>query len=161
ECPGPWQLKSPVHAYAIDIAAETYPNAVFVQTHRDPVRCIASTLSLLESLTGTFTDHDFRGYIARHWPEVLATLLDRVLDFREKGGDDRFLDLPYQDLLDDPLGCVRRIYDRVGRELTPEAEKALREHIATATQHRFGTHTYSLAEFGLERGPLDERLERY
>jgi hypothetical protein len=28
-------------------------------------------------------------------------------------------------------------------------------------QGRYGSHTYSLAEFGLERGPIDERLARY
>ena len=56
---GPWQLKSPVHAYAMETVAAAYPDAVFVQTHRDPAKCIASTLSLNECLSGTFTDADF------------------------------------------------------------------------------------------------------
>ncbi len=160
-CPGPWQLKSPVHGYAMETVAAAYPEAVFVQTHRDPARCIASTLSLTECLSGTFTDHDFRSQIAREWPEWLATILDRIVDFRQAHGDDRFVDIAYQDLLADPIGCVRRIYERVGRQLTPEAEAAMERHRADHSQGRHGTHTYSLAEFGLERGPLDERLSRY
>jgi hypothetical protein len=159
--PGPWQLKSPVHAYAIETVAAAYPDAVFVQTHRDPARCIASTLSLNECLSGTFTDHDFRDRIARVWPEWLATMLDRILDFREAGGEGRFVDLAYEDLVSDPISCVRTVYERVGRELTPETEAAMTAHTADQVQGKHGRHTYSLAEFGLERGPLDERLARY
>lgn len=161
QCPGPWQLKSPVHGYAMEAVAAAYPDAVFVQTHRDPARCIASTLSLTESLSGTFTDHDFHDRIAAEWPDALITILDRIVDFREAHGDDRFVDIAYQDLLADPIGCVRRIYGRVGRELSPEAEAAMTHHIGEQVQGRYGSHTYSLAEFGLERGPIDERLARY
>jgi len=158
---GPWQLKSPVHGYAMETVAAAYPEAVFVQTHRDPARCIASTLSLTECLSGTFTDHDFHEQIAREWPNWLMTIVERIVDYREAHGDERFVDIAYQDLLADPIGCVRRIYARVGRELTPEAETAMERHRADQVQGKYGRHTYSLAEFGLERGPIDERLARY
>jgi hypothetical protein len=158
---GPWQLKSPVHGYAMETVAAAYPDAVFVQTHRDPARCIASTLSLTECLSGTFTDHDFHDRIAQDWPEWLARVLDGIVEYRAAHGDDRFVDIAYQDLLEDPIGCVRRIYEAVGRELTAEAEAAMKAHTDEHVQHRFGRHTYSLAEFGLEREPLDERLSRY
>ena len=158
---GPWQLKSPVHGYAMETVAAAYPDAVFVQTHRDPARCIASTLSLTECLSGTFTDHDFHDRIAQDWPEWLARILDGIGEYRAAHGDDRFVDIAYRDLLEDPIGCVRRIYEAVGRELTAEAEAAMKAHTDEHVQHRFGRHTYSLAEFGLEREPLDERLSRY
>lgn len=158
---GPWQLKSPVHGYAMETVAAAYPDAVFVQTHRDPARCIASTLSLNECLSGTFTDHDVRAQVARTWPEWLMTIVERIEAFRTAGGDHRFVDIRYQELLADPLGCVRRVYDAVGREMTPEAEAAMTAHLADHVQGRHGTHTYSLAEFGLERGFIDERLSAY
>ena len=158
---GPWQLKSPVHAYAMETVAAAYPDAVFVQTHRDPARCIASTLSLNECLSGTFTDADFRDRIARVWPDWLMTMVERITAFRDTHGDDRFVDIRYQDLLADPLACVRRIYERVGRELTPETEAAMTAHTADQVQGKHGSHTYSLAEFGLDRGFIDERLAGY
>jgi len=34
-------------------------------------------------------------------------------------------------------------------------------HVADQVQGKHGRHTYSLAEFDLERGPIDERLARY
>ncbi len=161
QCPGPWQLKSPVHGYAMETVAAAYPDAVFVQTHRDPAKCIASTLSLTECLSGTFTDHDFHDQIARDWPDWLMTIVERIHDYRTSHGDDRFVDIRYQDLLADPIACVQRIYDRVGRELTPEAAQAMRDHMADQVQGKHGRHTYSLAEFGLDRGFIDERLAGY
>ena len=37
----------------------------------------------------------------------------------------------------------------------------MRAHMADQVQGKYGTHTYSLAEFGLERGFIDERLADY
>jgi hypothetical protein len=158
---GPWQLKSPIHAYAMETVAAAYPDAVFVQTHRDPARCIASTLSLNECLSGTFTDADFRDRIARVWPDWLMTMIERIDAYRDAHGSDRFVDIRYQDLLADPLACVRRIYEKVGRPLTPDAEAAMSAHKADQVQGKHGSHTYSLAEFGLDRSPIDERLADY
>lgn len=161
QCPGPWQLKSPAHGYGMEAVAAIYPKALFVQPHRDPVRSIASACSLTAALSGTFTDHDFRPYIAEHWPELMATILDRVVDYRDRHGDDRFIDLAYHEIVNDPIACVRRIYGRLGRELAPNVETVMQEHLATATPHRYGRHDYSLAEFGLSREPLENRLAGY
>ena len=35
------------------------------------------------------------------------------------------------------------------------------EHVAVHRQHRYGRHTYDLADFGLARGELDERFADY
>ncbi|MTA41826.1 MAG: sulfotransferase, partial [Actinobacteria bacterium] len=55
QCPGQWQLKSPVHLIDPSAIAAVYPDARFVLTHRDPVNVIASVCSLVRSLAGTFT----------------------------------------------------------------------------------------------------------
>jgi hypothetical protein len=161
DCPGPWQLKSPIHGFAMETIAATYPGAVFVQTHRDPVKGIASACSLVASLSGTFTDHDHRATIARHWPELLATILDRIVAFRARHGDDRFVDVAYADLVADPVGTVRRIYDRIGRPWTDDVEAALARHAAAAVPNRYGRHEYTLEEFGLDRDVLEARVRGY
>jgi hypothetical protein len=161
QCPGPWQLKSPGHCFAIDTVAATYPDAVFVMPHRDPVKCIASTCSTTLSLSGTFTAEDHRASIAGRWPEMTAVMLDRIVSFRERHGDSRFVDLPYEDLVQDPIAAVATIYSRIGRKLTSETESLLRSHVAREPQNLHGRHAYSLQEFGLRREPLEERLSHY
>jgi hypothetical protein len=42
-----WVLKSPGHLWALDALTAEYPNALLVQTHRDPLRILASLSSLV------------------------------------------------------------------------------------------------------------------
>jgi hypothetical protein len=159
--PGQWQLKSPVHCLFIDALADTYPDARFVVTHRDPVKAVASVLSLVESLTGTFSDADHHAYIAEHWPMLVQQMCDRVLDFRDANPDAVFHDMAYEQLVRDPVGAVREMYGTFGRELSPEAERAMRDEVAERPRGVYGTHTYQLADFGLQRAEVAERFARY
>lgn len=165
QCPGQWQLKSPVHLIDPSSLIKVYPDARFVLTHRDPVNVIASVCSLVESLTSTFTDADFRSYIRDTWPEVVATLLDRQNAFRDAqiaaGNADAFVDVAYGDLVADPIGSVAGIYEAIGQPFTAAAEAAMVTHSAEHRQNRFGTHSYSLEQWGLSRTELEQRCAPY
>ena len=161
ECPGRWQLKSPQYGLLLDALLDTYPDARLVVTHRDPVKIAASTFSLLRSLTGTFTDVDHTDYIVGHWPGTLSALVDRAMDARDRIGEDPFFDVAYADVVRDPVAVVGTIYERFGIEWNPEKEAHLRRFHAEHPQHQYGTHTYSLAEVGVERAPLEARFARY
>ena len=161
ECPGRWQLKSPQYGLLLDALLEAYPDARLVATHRDPVKIAASTFSLLRSLTGTFTDVDHTDYIVSHWPATLSALTDRAMDTRDRIGDDAFFDVAYADVVRDPVAVVGAIYERFGIEWNPEKEAYFRRFHAANPQHKYGTHTYSLAEVGVERAPLEARFARY
>jgi hypothetical protein len=158
---GRWQLKHPGHALALDAIHETYPDARFVVTHRDPVKAVASVCSLVNAFSSIFSDADHRAYIAEHWTELVSAMIDGVLDYRDRHGDDAFHDMSYRELVDDPVGAVARLYDDLGLELSAEAEARMD---AWATEHRegeHGRHTYSFDEFGLDRAALYERFARY
>jgi len=161
ECPGRWQLKSPQYGLLLDSVFATYPDARMIVTHRDPVRITASTFSLLRSLTGTFSDVDHTEYIVGHWPDTLSALLDRAMDARDRIGEDAFFDVAYADVVRDPVAVVGTIYERFGIEWNPDKEAYFRRFHAANPQHKYGTHTYSLAEVGVERAPLDARFARY
>ena len=161
EYPGRWQLKSPVHCHFIDACADTYPGARFVVTHRDPVKAVASVLSLVESLTGTFSDVDHHAYIAQHWPMMVAEMSTRVLDFRDAHPDACFYDMPYEQLVRDPVGAVRDMYGAFGCELSPETALAMQQHAEDRPQGAHGTHAYRLADFGLTRDEVADRFTRY
>ena len=45
-----WLLKSPAHLWHLDALAAEYPDAVIVQTHRDPLKVIASGCALTAHL---------------------------------------------------------------------------------------------------------------
>lgn len=162
---GRWQLKSPVHLVDPSALASVYPDARFVLTHRDPANVVASVCSLVRSLTSTFSDADWTDYIRTTWPEVVGTLLDNQNAFRDEqiaaGRADAFVDVAYSDLVADPVATVASIYGELGIEFGAEAESAMTNHSSEHRQNRFGSHSYSLDEWGLSRPELDERFSPY
>jgi hypothetical protein len=52
-----WVLKDPIHLDRMPQILQIYPDARFIWTHRDPVRALASTVSLLGTVQWGRTDH--------------------------------------------------------------------------------------------------------
>jgi hypothetical protein len=159
--PGRWALKTPHHCLALDAVVAQYPDAQLVMTHRDPVTVVASLTSLVRSLSGTFSDNDHGEYINDRWTAVAEEIVDRVTAWRAEHGDAAFVDVAYRDLVEDPVGEVRRIYERADAGLTPEAEAAMRGYLADHPQGAHGRHRYTPAELGLDVGELEERFGAY
>ncbi len=159
--PGRWALKTPHHCLALDPLVARYPDARLVMTHRDPVTVVASLCSLVRSLSGTFSDADHGDYINEHWTTVAVELVERVMAWRDVHGDDAFVDVPYRDLVSDPLAVVRSIYDHSGTDLTPEAETAMSGYLADHPQGEHGKHRYDLDDLGLNADAIQERFGAY
>lgn len=159
--PGRWSLKSPGHGLALDELVATYPDACFVVTHRDPVAVVASTCSLIRSLSGTFSDADHGRYIASHWPDVLEQIVTRIDTFRRVNGDTRFVDVAYADLVRDPVGVVGAIYRHFGDDLGDDAASAMAQYATENRQGKHGTHAYRLDDLGLDRATLESRFAWY
>jgi len=159
--PGRWQLKSPHHAISLPALVAAFPGARIVLTHRDPAVCVASTASLARSLSSTFSEARHERELGALWTDLLAAMGEGIERFVSAPYAHPVVHVPYAELTSDPVGCARRIYREIGEELSPAAEAAMRTHAAEHVQHRYGRHTYDPAEFGLERGALDERFARY
>ena len=158
---GRWTLKTPHHALALDALTTIYPDARLVYLHRDPVEVAASAFSLIASLSGTFSDADHRGCIARRWTDVLVACTERVDAFRDARPDVPIHDIRYVDLMADPLGTVRELYRSLGQELSEGAAAGMAEHLAANPKGRFGTHRYDVADFGVSAPALRERFAGY
>ncbi len=160
--PGQWNLKGPQHGFALNTLRKRYPDAIIIATHRDPAVCAASTTSLMAYLhdrTSTIPRHIELGSMTAGFIQKCADGL--VDDYRSHAGDDRMLHVAYPDLVADPMATVRRLYEQMGVPLTSQAEAAMAEHTQTRTQHRYGVHRYSPAEFGLDTADLHDRYRSY
>jgi hypothetical protein len=158
-----WILKAPSHLYGLDALFATYPDAVVVQTHREPLVVLASVASLTAVLQGAFTDRldlvEIGHEVTRRW----ANGLERAMHLRQSGRlpGERFLDVHYHDLLADPIAVVRRIYARFDLAFTADAESRMRQYLADNPQGKNGVHRYSLATFGLHPHELTHRFKGY
>jgi len=154
-----WVLKTPAHLEHLDTLLDVFPDALIVQTHRDPLRTTASFSSMLAHGHSVFSEHVDAREVARHWLTRNADMVNRALDVREQRPE-VFLDVRYEDLVDDPMAQVERIYAAVGFELTEEVRARMEEHRKGHAQHSHGVHRYSLEEFGLSEGEVNDAYAR-
>ena len=153
-----WVLKAPGHLFALEALLAEYPDAKIIQTHRDPLRVMASMASHATVLRRAFSDHAVPERIAADWSHRWSEALKGFLAVRDRSAGDRFLDVAYDDIETRPLDVVRRVYEFLDRPLTPKAEDAMQRFLDANPKHKHGAHRYSLAEYGLSR---NDEIRRY
>jgi hypothetical protein len=158
-----WVLKSPAHVWCLEEVLAQYPNALLVQTHRDPLRILASITSLRATLRSLASSSPSTAADAAEFAEYLIEGLDRSVTARESGAvpEDRIVDVQFSAFMADPLATIRELYARLGLELTSVAESRMRAFLAANPQDKHGRHSYRFADTGLDEGEWRERARRY
>jgi hypothetical protein len=160
-----WILKCPPFMSRLDGYVATYPDAVFIMTHRDLGKIIPSLAKLMAGMRAMSTDDPTlcdpkmggKGSLMA-WKNSLESMMK----FREKPGmEDRFLDLYYQDTLSDPIGVVEKIYERFDLPLSGSAVDRMRAWLAANPQGKYGSHSYTLADCGLTEEDIDRTYGDY
>lgn len=157
-----WILKAPTHMFALPTLLSIYPDARFVQTHRDPIEAIASVSSLISILRGVFSDAVDPVQIGRdaldYWVEAIANFAGE----RDRLPPQQVCDLHYADIRRDPIGAVRRLYEYFGWSLASETEERMRSVLASQSQTENGNHRYHPSQFGLNSaGRFADYCERF
>jgi hypothetical protein len=158
-----WVLKSPAHIWHLGELLDEYPNALLVQTHRDPLRIIASISSLQATLRRLATDEPSLPEIASEWADYILEGLDRSVTAREEGvvPSGRVVDVHFAAFMADPFATIRDIYQRLSLKLTWEAEQRMRAFLAANPSEKHGGHHYTFADTGLHAGEIRARARRY
>jgi hypothetical protein len=157
---GQWLLKSPAHLWTLDTLLETYPDAVIVQTHRDPLKVIASVSALTNHLRRMASDQTSIADCAVQSCEEIVVGLQRGMTLRDSLPPGQVIDVQFTDFMRDPFATIRSLYGRLDRELTPAAERRMREHLA-AHPGDGGGGRYSWADTGLDADQLREQVGAY
>jgi hypothetical protein len=79
-----WILKAPGHLFALDALLAEYPDAKIVQTHRDPLRVMASMASHATVLRRAFSNSADPHEIAADWSARWSAALDSFLATRDR-----------------------------------------------------------------------------
>lgn len=159
--PGIWNLKQPSHGLWLDDVVATYPDARLVWTHRDPLAVAGSFCSLIRLAHMTFAGPVDMDWIAQDMPWQAVQHAERPMDFRDRVGEDRVIDVHYADLMRAPIDTMRTLYAALGDDFTPEAQAGMQAWIDDNPQGKFGRHDYRLDEFGLIEGQVRAMFERY
>jgi hypothetical protein len=158
---GRWVLKAPFHLAYIDTLFEVFPGARVIQTHRDPLQTIPSAASMYRSLWELNSEAVDPVEVGRQVRERFVWALGRCLRSRERFGEDRFLDVDYRAVQEDPLLQVRRIYDWIGVDLSPEAEARMGSWLVENSRDKRAAHRYALEDFGYTEEGLRRDFAEY
>jgi hypothetical protein len=154
-----WVLKNPSHLFALPALFDAYPDALIVQTHRDPRTAIPSVCSL-NAQASTEWSRVFRGEVVGHdqldlWVRGYAEFVNA----RKQYPAERFFDVQYEDFVADPIGTVESLYSHFGLHFSDQTAAAMRAlHTESTTGAARPRHTYSPDDFGLTNEEIDRRF---
>ena len=144
-----WVLKAPAHMFAAPSLLSVYPDAKFVQLHRDPIDAVASVSSLVTILRRVFSDSVDPIQVGRdamvYWSDAVKTFMRA----RDTLPADRVCDLFYDDIRRDPMAVTKRVYEHFGWTLRPEVEQKMRAVLIEQNSRGNGSHRYDAAYFQL------------
>jgi Sulfotransferase family len=140
-----------------------FPDAVVMQTHRNPLEVLKSAMHLTEVLEGTFARADDRSQIRKRETRNLAQHMEGITSFREAHPeqDDRFIDVKYYELVSDPLTIVRQIYQRLDMPLTEMAAEKMRSLASRRSRYKGRRGDRKPADFGVDETVDRHRMEAY
>lgn len=157
-----WVLKNPGHLFHLEQLLAVYPDALLVQTHRDPAKVIPSVAALVLAMRRAASDDPLPAEkFALGNLLAFARGLDEAIGFRRRPGmEARFFDVHFTQLVREPLETVRALYRHFGLALGEEAEGRMREWLrAGAGENRPGRHT--LEQYGLDAEVIDRHFGGY
>ncbi len=159
--PDRWWLKSPAHLLSIDALNAVYPDARFVMTHRDVGKVLPSVCALYSTLTTVLTERSDPVAIGAHSCETWRTALERLIDFRDRGNEDRFHDLFFEAVQRDPIGQVTQLYGELGDDLSDEARQRMQTWWAEQSRERSGPGSYPPEAYGLDPTTIAKQFAFY
>ncbi len=162
---GQWLFKMPTHLMELGALLEAYPDALFIQTHREPVEFMGSWCSLVEGVRSKISEPRPREEIGTEQLKAMSRMLDRAVGFRQSHPEleDRWHDVSFYDLVRNPLAVVRGIYRRFGWSIEPQSVEAMKTWFWKQEKKRLAEkpHRYDIADYGLTRDKVNDAFADY
>lgn len=151
-----WVLKAPSHFYGLAGLTAVYPDAVIVQTHRDPNEVVGSSASMATKAMPKGSA--MRKRIGENVLKSLKIVQDRGMAARDRLPAGRVIDIRYTDMIARPAETVHQIYQSAGLLAPPDLDQRIQAWLKENPQHKHGRHTYDLQQYGLTPEQVEEQL---
>jgi hypothetical protein len=153
-----WSLRGPTHSMTIEALNRVYPQARFIWTHRNPSRVVPSVALLMHTLRCAFLADPVPQKMGPLLIQKWSTAMQRLLDFRDRVGEGRFIDVSHGRQIDDPISVVRTLYDRLGWPY----DEAMTARIAGWREaNPKGSHNPDPSIFAIDDDALQARFAPY
>jgi hypothetical protein len=159
--PDRWLLKSPQHLEQLGPLRAVFPDARLVQTHRDPVRVVASMCTMAAYGLRMQRARVDPVAVGRYWAERIETMLRASVRDRAHVPPGAIMDVRFDEFMADEWGTVERVAAFAGVARSEAARQAMERYVAANPRGKHGTVAYRLADFGLDAAALRQRLRFY
>ena len=158
-----WLLKAPSHIFQLPALFDVYPDARIVRTHRDPTRTLASSVSLMGTLKWMRCNEVDMSRAPGELAFGYAYIYQLEIEWRASGRlpTSQFIDVRFDDLVQDPVGTVEGVYERLGWPIDDAVRQRVADYAARKPKGSRGVHQYSLEGVGLDRARERERYAFY
>jgi hypothetical protein len=134
-------LKSPPHTGRIGVLREMFPDAKFVHIVRDPYAVVPSTIRLWESLNSIqglqwARNDDVREYVFAAYDRMYGGFEKH----RESIPPEQICDVRYEELVADPVGQLRRIYQTLELDDFAAVEPKLAAYASSVRDYQTNRH---------------------
>ena len=136
---------------AVESLLDSFPDAKFITIVRDPVKAVASHVSVFWPAWQAHSPHLRKdGPEAKAYARLAIRWFQHLFRFRDKLGADQYYCIDYRDLVRDPETTMQRLYQHFGWTMGSDLREKLR--LAALRENGFeSNHSYTLEEFGLTR----------
>ena len=156
-----WVLKTPV-MFGFEAAfAAIFPDTDFIVTHRDPVAIWPSLSALVLGIRSVYSDGDFSQLDVPAMLNRASWTVERHLAWRARYPESKVMDLRFDDIVEDEVGAMRKVYAFLGMEFTGSAEANLLAWLDRDRKRGYARNTATMEEFGLSPEAIAEQLSNY
>lgn len=154
-------LKLPNHTGYLEAMAKILPEALFIQTHRDPEPVLASYLSLSRSVQNIGCQNWPADAVGAASLKLWAYHCRRNLEARKSLDATRILDIQFTEIQQDLEGVVDRIMAFTGLEAPSDLPALIQDLLAEKRNRPHGHHHYDLGDYGLTTEMIQSHFAPY
>jgi hypothetical protein len=157
-------LKSPTHTARVKTILEVFPDAKFIHIVRDPLKIFPSTVRLWKSLglvQGFQIPRDDAEWIEGHVLDQFVRMYECFEQDRRLVPPGNMIDIRYEDLVADPVGQMRSVYEKLDCGSFDEVEQSMLELTQKTRGYRPNKYTLPPEVADRVRGRWAPYFQRY
>jgi len=156
-----WLLKTPEHLMNLEALVTEFPDATFVQTHRDPVRITASLTVMIAYGSRMQQRGADVEEVARYWSARTEDFLRASVRDRDLLPPSQVIDVHFNDFIGDMKGTVKRVFECAGHPYTATTDHAIDCFLEENPKGKHGLVDYRLEDLGIEPEERRQALAFY
>jgi len=153
-------LKAPAHLGNLAVLHEVVPEALLIQTHRDPTACFFSHCSLRETLALFVSDRPDRKAIAAQVQRVFEHDLQGNLEFHAASFGET-IHVACSAVRNAPLEVLRDLHQSFDLEWNQATASRATTYLQRPQRSHGGRHSYSYTDWEISKESVDQLFHDY